>query len=92
MVADYFPFRMAWDLNTKDLMFYITVDQVMKHRWQIEMDRNLYNNPTDEQYVRANIIKHDEFIENLQPATQMESGNYCFVSMTKVLKYMVHKL
>jgi hypothetical protein len=67
MSAENFPFKRAWDLNSKDLMFYITMDQVLDHKWTIEKD--LYNDPKDEVYVLGNIMKDEEEIEKLERKT-----------------------
>lgn len=85
-----FPFRKAWNLGSKDLMFYITLDQVLDHKWNIEED--LFNDPKDEFYVMGNIIQDHADIGYMDKETKMKERNYCFVSNGKVIQYIGEKL
>ena len=88
--SDLFPFQQAWDLNSKDLLFYLTMDQVLDNKWQIEP--NMLNEVADESYVLANIIRDKEGIGFLSKSTQMRAGGYCFVSPKKVIEYVKDKV
>ena len=85
-----FPFRKAWDLQTKGLMWYLTMDQVLDHRWKIE--DNLFNAPEDENYVMNNIIQDHETIGSMDRETMMQPRQYAFVSSGKVYQYIGEKL
>ena len=90
IASEIFPFKMAWDLNSKDLMWYLTMDQVLDNKWQIEP--NILNEPKDENYVLGNIIKDVEEKGFLTRVTQMQAGRYCFVSQKKVIAYIKDKI
>ena len=77
---------MAWDLNTKALLFYITMDQVLDYKWRIES--HLLNEPKDEIYVLANIIAEHDKINYMAKETAMQPNRYCFVSTEKVIEFV----
>ena len=62
-----FPFQRAWNLTSKELLFYITMDQCLDNKWNIEADE--LNDPKDEDYVINNIIKDHEEIGKMHRET-----------------------
>ena len=94
MSSDEFPFNKAWNLNTKDLMWYLTMDQVLDLKWKVDYNvenpggGNQINTIQDEDYVFRNIIKDDDTIHFMSKETQFEPNKYCFVDQNHVIHYL----
>ena len=75
-----FPFHKSWDLNTKELKWYLTPKQVERNNWAIERRTN----HGDHMLYYENVIKDHPVYCRRNKATCLEADSYVFVSDGKV--------